>query len=164
MHKTVAIGTDGKKKPETVEYYNATKLGVDVLDQMASQYSSLIPSPSARNLGVIFDSTLSLSDHITAITRTCRFHLFNIRKIRPSISLPATKLLVHSLLFTRLDYCNSLLLGLPSYAFTPLQRIQKASGLTSLTLPIPIVSLCPTLALCPILFPFLFPSCSPSLE
>lgn len=97
---------------------------------------SLIPVNSARNLGVIFDATLSLADHISATTRTCRFHLFNIRKIRPSISFSATKLLVHTLIFTRLDYCNSLLLGLPSYAFTPLQQIQNASARIIFNLPL----------------------------
>ncbi|XP_053197121.1 piggyBac transposable element-derived protein 4-like [Scomber japonicus] len=39
MHHTVAIGTDRKRKPETVTFYNTTKVGVDVLDQMARLYS-----------------------------------------------------------------------------------------------------------------------------
>ncbi|XP_058626543.1 uncharacterized protein LOC131537240 [Onychostoma macrolepis] len=38
QHQHVAISTD-KRKPETVTYYNRTKVGVDVLDQMARQYS-----------------------------------------------------------------------------------------------------------------------------
>ncbi|KAJ4947805.1 hypothetical protein JOQ06_009837, partial [Pogonophryne albipinna] len=39
QHQHVAISTEKKKKPETVEYYNHSKVGVDVLDQMARQYS-----------------------------------------------------------------------------------------------------------------------------
>ncbi|KAF3858812.1 hypothetical protein F7725_012013, partial [Dissostichus mawsoni] len=39
QHQHVAISTERKKKPETVEYYNHSKVGVDVLDQMARQYS-----------------------------------------------------------------------------------------------------------------------------
>lgn len=39
QHQHVAISTDAKKKPETVTYYNHTKVWVDVLDQMARQYS-----------------------------------------------------------------------------------------------------------------------------
>ncbi|ROL48215.1 hypothetical protein DPX16_1652 [Anabarilius grahami] len=39
QHQHVAISTDNKRKPETVTYYNRTKVGVDVLDQMARQYS-----------------------------------------------------------------------------------------------------------------------------
>ncbi|KAM6999965.1 piggyBac transposable element-derived protein 4-like [Tautogolabrus adspersus] len=39
MHPTVSIGSDRKRKPETVTFYNVTKVGVDVLDQMARQYT-----------------------------------------------------------------------------------------------------------------------------
>ncbi|XP_029958868.1 piggyBac transposable element-derived protein 3-like [Salarias fasciatus] len=39
MHPTVSIESDIKKKPETVAFYNATKVGVDVLDRMARMYS-----------------------------------------------------------------------------------------------------------------------------
>ena len=36
---SVAVGQSEKTKPETVEFYNNTKCGVDVADQMARQYS-----------------------------------------------------------------------------------------------------------------------------
>ncbi|XP_035283504.1 uncharacterized protein LOC118232545 [Anguilla anguilla] len=39
LHPTVAINNDAKRKPETVTYYNATKVGVEILDQMARLYS-----------------------------------------------------------------------------------------------------------------------------
>ncbi|KAL3062048.1 hypothetical protein OYC64_010047 [Pagothenia borchgrevinki] len=39
QHQHVDISTERKKTPETVEYYNHSKVGVDVLDQMARQYS-----------------------------------------------------------------------------------------------------------------------------
>lgn len=39
LHPTVAIASDAKKKPETIEYYNNTKYGVDVLDEMAKKYT-----------------------------------------------------------------------------------------------------------------------------
>ncbi|XP_068215907.1 piggyBac transposable element-derived protein 4-like [Palaemon carinicauda] len=44
LHRTVSIGDGQKKKPETVVYYNATKFGVDVLDQMAQNHSKRCPS------------------------------------------------------------------------------------------------------------------------
>lgn len=40
MHPNVKIADGGKKLPETVEFYNKTKFGVDVVDQMARQYST----------------------------------------------------------------------------------------------------------------------------
>ena len=39
MHSTVDIGDDRKSKPETVNFYNSTKFGVDVVDQMARKYT-----------------------------------------------------------------------------------------------------------------------------
>ncbi|XP_034543026.1 activating transcription factor 7-interacting protein 1 isoform X2 [Notolabrus celidotus] len=39
MHPNVSIGTDKKGKPETVAFYNNTKAGVDILDQMTRLYS-----------------------------------------------------------------------------------------------------------------------------
>ena len=39
MHSTVDIGDDRMSKPETVTFYNSTKFGVDVVDQMARKYT-----------------------------------------------------------------------------------------------------------------------------
>ena len=39
LHISVELSEFEKKKPETVKFYNKTKCGVDVADQMARQYS-----------------------------------------------------------------------------------------------------------------------------
>jgi hypothetical protein len=39
LHSTIDIGTNRKKLPETVQFYNKTKCGVDMLDQIARRYS-----------------------------------------------------------------------------------------------------------------------------
>jgi len=39
LHSTIDIGTNCKKLPETVQFYNK-KCGVDILDQMARRYST----------------------------------------------------------------------------------------------------------------------------
>ncbi|XP_071039876.1 piggyBac transposable element-derived protein 4-like [Parasteatoda tepidariorum] len=38
-HKNVKVENDAKRVPETVAYYNKTKFGVDIVDQMARKYS-----------------------------------------------------------------------------------------------------------------------------
>ena len=78
---------------------------------------SLVPSKTARNHWVIIDDQLTFTDHIASVSRSCRFALFNIRKIRPYLTQYATQLLVSS----RLDYCNALLTGLPACVVKPLQ-------------------------------------------
>ena len=39
MHATVDTGDDRKPKPKIVKFYNSTKFGVDVLDQIARKYT-----------------------------------------------------------------------------------------------------------------------------
>ncbi len=79
--------------------------------------STITPSSSVRNLGVIFDDQLTFKDHIVKTARSCRFALHNIRKIRPYLTEHAAQLLIQALVFSRLDYCNALLAGL-TFTFT----------------------------------------------
>ena len=65
---------------------------------------------------------------IAAVSRSCRFTLYNIRKIRRYLSEHSTQLLVQALVHSKLDYCNSLLDGLAVCATRPLQRIQNAAA------------------------------------
>ena len=90
--------------------------------------ATVTSSPSDRNLGVVMDNRLSLSENITAVTRTCRFFLYNIRRIRPFLTTYSTQLIVQAMVLSRLDYCNSLLAGLPASAIRPLQLIQNAAA------------------------------------
>src|SRR4029434_3059428 len=87
----------------------------------------LVPSKTARNLGVIIDDQLTFTAHIASVSRSCRFALYNIRKIRPYLTQYATQLLVQTLVSSRLDYCNALLTGLPACMLKPLQMIQNAA-------------------------------------
>ncbi len=82
--------------------------------------STITPSASVRNLGVIFDDQLTFKEHIAKTARSCRFALHNIRKIRPFLTEHAAQLLVQALVISRLDYCNALLAGLPSNTIKPL--------------------------------------------
>jgi len=84
--------------------------------------SVLGPTPTARNLHVTLDSQHSLTADITETTRSCRYMLHNIRRIRP---------LRHRFL----DDCNSLLAGLPAKAIQPLQLIQNAATQLVFNLP-----------------------------
>ncbi len=90
--------------------------------------STITPSRTARNLGVVIDDQLSFTDHIATTARSCRFALYNIRKIRPFLSEQAAQLLVQALVLSRLDYCNAILADLPACTIKPLQLIQNAAA------------------------------------
>ncbi|KAF4081256.1 hypothetical protein AMELA_G00159310 [Ameiurus melas] len=89
---------------------------------------TLMPTRTARNLGVILDDGLTFTDHISATARSCRFILYKIKKIRPYLNKQATQILVQALVISKLDYCNSLLSGLPARSIKPLQMIQNAAA------------------------------------
>ena len=82
-------------------------------------------SQSVRNLGVFIDETLSLDLHIEHLCRILFCQLRRLGKIRPFLTTDATNKLAVSFILTRLDYCNSLLAGLPDNKLNKLQRIQK---------------------------------------
>uniref|UniRef100_A0A6I8QTX9 Reverse transcriptase domain-containing protein n=1 Tax=Xenopus tropicalis TaxID=8364 RepID=A0A6I8QTX9_XENTR len=86
------------------------------------------PVNSARCLGVIFDQSLSFSNHINKTAKTCRFFLRNIAKIRPFLSQATAKTLIYALILSRLDYCNLLLTGLPDSHLSPLQSILNSAA------------------------------------
>ena len=81
------------------------------------------PSTTARNIGVIFDSQLNLESHINSVCRSAYFHLRNIRSVRSMLTDDASSQLIHYLVTVRIDYCNSLLYGLPDQSLNRLQRI-----------------------------------------
>ncbi len=113
-------------KTELLVFPATPTLQHDFTIQLGS--STITPSASVRNLGVIFDDQLTFKEHIKKTARSCRFALHNIRKIRLFLTEHAAQLLVQALVISRLDYCNALLAGLPSNTIKPLQMIQNAAA------------------------------------
>ena len=102
-------------KPSTVPLSDPITLG-----------SHNIPfSDSAKNLGFILDSKLSMKKHVIKICQTAYFELKRISSIRRFLTEDATKTLVTSYILSRLDYCNCLLMGTPNSVIQPLQKIQN---------------------------------------
>ena len=86
------------------------------------------PSLSARNLGVTFDRNLLLSDHMAKMCKSASFGLYKIGKLRPYLDRNTTERLVHAYITSRLDFCNSLLYGLPDNLVAKLQLLQNAAA------------------------------------
>ena len=81
--------------------------------------ASVCPSPSARNLGFIFDAHLTFSDQISSLARSCFYHIRDLRRIRPVLDFSTAHTIGTSLVHSKLDYCNSLYYGLPKTQLAP---------------------------------------------
>ena len=79
-----------------------------------------------RNLGFIFDSDMSFSDQIKSVSKSCHFHIRDIRRILHLLPLSAATALANSLVSSKLDYCNSLYSGISQANLNKHQRIQNS--------------------------------------
>ena len=85
-------------------------------------------SSVVTNLGIKMDPHLNYETHIKHLCKTSFFHLKNIAKLRPTLTLPDAEKLVHAFVSSRLDYCNALLIGTPSKSLQKLQYIQNSAA------------------------------------
>ena len=83
------------------------------------------PSDTVRNLGIVFDSNLSMESHISAVSRAAFLSLRNIGLIRKYINNHVAELLVHAYITSRLDMGNSVLYNLNKSQVYRLQRLQN---------------------------------------
>ena len=72
----------------------------------------IIPIDSARNLGFIFDSSLTFSKQISSISSARNYHTHDLCRISYILNLKTESLIATSLIHSKLDYCNSLYLNL----------------------------------------------------
>lgn len=85
-------------------------------------------SNSCRNLGIIFDSNMTMTNHISFVCKSVHYQLRNIGFIRKYLSQTATEKLVHALISSRLDFGNALLFNLPQNQLFKLQKLQNAAA------------------------------------
>ena len=78
---------------------------------------------TVRGLGVILDSTLTLKPQIAAISWACLFHHRRIQQLRSTIDSTSLKTPIYCLILIRLNYCDSVLYGLPESMLLSLTRI-----------------------------------------
>ena len=100
----------------------------DPVSAMFRLVVSIEHSNTVRNLGVLFDQTLSFGEHVNKLCKSPHYHLRNISKIRKYLDENSTETLVHAFVSSKLDYCNALLIGLPKYQIDRLQSVLNTAA------------------------------------
>ena len=116
------------KKTELLVFVPQSTPTSQILCFTAVDGSIIQPSQTARKIGVIFDHKLHMNRHVASICKSAFFfHIRTISQNRKFRSICCTKTLFHELITCRLDFCNSLLYGLPKYLVNRLQLVQNSA-------------------------------------
>ena len=114
---------DGKTKILLIgSKVRTSKLQLQLLkwDDLEIQFSK-----SCKNLGVILDSHLTLTDQVKDVVRVINFYLYEFRNIRNKINQQSAEKLVSNFILSKLDYCNILYNNLPNKLLDRLQIAQN---------------------------------------
>ena len=108
--KTDIIGFSSKQNYESVKNLSI------VIDDVVVPVKT-----DVRDLGVYFDTCLTMENHVNHVTRQCFMHLRNIAKVRQFLTCDALQSLIRAMVTSRLDYGN----GISERLTTRLQRVQN---------------------------------------
>ena len=81
-----------------------------------------------KNLVVTIDGYLTLCQHVTNVCTSAYIELHSLASICQYLSCDVTKTLISAFVFSKLDYCNSLLAVAPKNLIDKLQRVQNAAA------------------------------------
>ena len=81
---------------------------------------------SAKNLGVILDEELSFNEQICKVVKACFIIIRKLSKIKDYLTFEQLQTAVSALIFSRLDYCNSLCFGIHAELLNKLQYVQNS--------------------------------------
>ena len=79
---------------------------------------------ASKNLGVTIDHNLHMKDHVKNVVRSASFGIHKIGQLNRYLDRKSAERLVHAFVSSRLDFCNSLLFGLPD---TEIRRSRRST-------------------------------------
>ena len=112
-------------KTEVLVLMNKSLRNPTTMNKIKIDSIDISTASSVRNLGGIFGSALSSEAFVNSICKSAWFNLFNISRSRRSLTTDAAKILIQAYVMSKIDYCNSLLYGIPDKLLNRIQRIQN---------------------------------------
>ena len=86
------------------------------------------PTPWVRNLGYFYDSELKGHIHVAKLVSSTFITICRISRVRHLLNIDTCKTPMQALVLLKLNYCNSLLLGMPKYLLHRVQKIQNMAS------------------------------------
>ena len=68
----------------------------------------IIPTSTARNIGVIMDSHASMLANVSSVCQKAYIQVYNISRSKKYLDHDSLQTIIHAFITSRLDYCNSL--------------------------------------------------------
>ena len=108
----------------------STKHSQSKIRNKSVQIGSSIVSASSnvRNLGIQFDSTMFMNNHIKKVCQSSFFQIRNLSSIRKMLPKSTAEILVHAFITSRLDNGNVLLNGICEQQIHKLQIVQNSAA------------------------------------
>ena len=92
-------------------------------------------STKVRSLGVVLDENLNMKDHLRQQKKKLVHNLINISRIAKFLNKGTKMKLVHGLILSNIDFCNSILHGLPDCDLRMFQLIINSAARTVAGMP-----------------------------
>ena len=101
-------------KTEFIYFGNTKQIQKCTISSINVAGDLILRSDTIKYLGVWLDSELSFKTHVTKKCKAAMLNFIRVRSIRHLLSQDTTASLLLSLCISHLDYCNSILYGLPN--------------------------------------------------
>ena len=110
----------------TATRYQPTAETLSTLSSVNISGTTVPLTTQIKLLGITLDQSLSFDSHITALSKSCFYHIRALRHIRPILSEGTANLIASALVSSRLDYANACLYRrISNKNLSRIQRIQN---------------------------------------
>ena len=87
--------------------------------------ASIALSSVIKSFGVILEVDLKFDDHVAAVSKACHFHIWALLHIQVSLPDDVVKMIAFSIISSRHDCCNFLLVGMLETKFSKFHLVQN---------------------------------------
>ena len=85
----------------------------------------IVPSDTAKDLGVILDSNLTYDEHIIKTASSCMSRLGQINRVKHAFDKRTLLMIINSLVFSKLLYCSNVWANTSKCNINKLQAVQN---------------------------------------